>query len=151
MPLIRVQAEDFVVGEVLDALRRDNPEVGALAAFVGLVRDINEGAPVTRMRLEHYPEMTEKALGDIVAEAQARWNLIDVALVHRVGTLEPTDQIVLVAVASAHRHDALDACAFLIDFLKTRAPLWKKESGRSGERWVASRESDAQAARRWKS
>lgn len=150
MSYIRVQTEDFDVGAVLAEIRRANARIGAIATFVGLVRDVNEDATVARMRLEHYPEMTEKALRDIVTEAQARWDLVDVAIVHRVGTLEPTDQIVLVAAASAHRHDALEACAFLIDFLKTRAPFWKQESGEFGERWVASRDSDAQAARRWK-
>ena len=146
---IRVQTEAFDVAAVIDALRAGNPEIGAIASFVGLVRDLNDGAPVTTMTLEHYPGMTEKALEGIVAEARERWDLVDVTVVHRVGELRPTDAIVLVAVASAHRGDAFQACEFIMDFLKTRAPFWKKELGGSGEHWVESRESDSEAAARW--
>ena len=147
---IRIQTEPFDAGAVIDALRADNPAIGAIAAFIGLVRDVNDGAGVAAMTLEHYPGMTEKALAGIVAEARERWDLVDVAVVHRVGALLPTDPIVLVAVASAHRGDAFQACEFIMDYLKTRAPFWKKEEGSQGERWVASRDSDTRAARRWK-
>ena len=148
---IRVQTEAFDVGAIIAALGAGNPAVGAIASFVGLVRDVNDEAPVATMTLEHYPGMTEKALEAIVAEAQTRWDLIDVAVVHRVGALKPTDPIVLVAVASAHRGDAFQACEFIMDFLKTRAPVWKKEENGQQSRWVASRASDDRAADRWKS
>jgi len=148
---IRVQTEAFDVGAIIAALGAGNPAVGAIASFVGLVRDVNDEAPVATMTLEHYPGMTEKALEAIVAEARTRWELIDVAVVHRVGALRPTDPIVLVAVASAHRGDAFQACEFIMDFLKTRAPLWKKEENARQSRWVASRASDDRAADRWKS
>jgi molybdopterin synthase catalytic subunit len=147
---ISVQEAEFDVAAVIDALRADNPSVGAIASFIGLVRDVNDGAPVSTMTLEHYPGMTEKALEAIVAEADARWDLIGVTVVHRVGELRPTDPIVLVAVAGAHRGDAFQACEFIMDFLKTRAPFWKKEEAPDGSRWVDSRASDERAARRWK-
>ena len=149
-PKIRVQTEVFDVSEVIDGLRAGNPAVGAIASFVGVVRDLNDGASVDTMTLEHYPGMTEKALQAIVADAEKRWDLIDVSVVHRVGELRPTDPIVLVAVASAHRGDAFQACEFIMDYLKTRAPFWKKEEDSQGTRWVASRSSDARAAGRWK-
>ena len=147
---IRVQTEAFDVAEVIDGLRAGNPAVGAIASFIGLVRDLNDGASVETMTLEHYPGMTEKALQAIVADARKRWDLIGVSVVHRVGELHPTDPIVLVAVASAHRGDAFQACEFIMDFLKTRAPFWKKEEDSRGTRWVESRSSDARAAGRWK-
>ena len=147
---IRVQQEAFDVAAVIDDLRAANPAVGAIASFIGLVRDVNDGAAVASMTLEHYPGMTEKALEAIVAEAGERWDLIGVSVVHRVGELRPTDPIVLVAVASAHRDEAFQACQFVMDFLKTRAPFWKKEQNPQGARWVASRSSDARAAERWK-
>ncbi len=147
---IRVQTEAFDVAAVIDELRAGNPAVGAIASFIGLVRDRNDGAPVATMTLEHYPGMTEKALHAIVVEAKERWDLIDVTVVHRVGELRPTDAIVLVAVASAHRGDAFQACEFIMDFLKTRAPLWKKEENSQKARWVESRASDERAAERWK-
>jgi len=147
---VSIQTAEFDTAAVIDALRADNPSVGAIATFIGLVRDVNEGAPVTTMTLEHYPGMTEKALEAIIAEAEERWDLIGVTVVHRVGELRPTDPIVLVAVASAHRGDAFQACEFIMDFLKTRSPLWKKEQAPDGSRWVGSRTSDARAARRWK-
>lgn len=131
------------------ALRRDNPSIGALVSFVGLMRDMNAGEAVTAMTLEHYPGMTEKALGKIVEEAQGRWELQAVRVVHRVGRLSPLDPIVLVAVASRHRGEAFRACEFIIDYLKTRAPFWKKESTASGERWVQARDSDQEAESRW--
>jgi molybdopterin synthase catalytic subunit len=147
---IRVQEEAFDVTAVIDELRAANPAIGAIASFIGLVRDLNDGAPVTSMTLEHYPGMTEKALEAIVADAEARWDLVGVSLVHRVGELRPTDAIVLVAVASAHRGDAFQACEFIMDFLKTRAPFWKKEEGSQGAKWVESRASDSHAVERWK-
>jgi len=150
MSVVRVQRQDFDAGEVIAGLRRAGPGIGAVATFIGLVRDVNDRREVSAMTLEHYPGMTEKALEGIVAEAERRWDLIDVAVVHRVGELRPTDQIVLVAVASAHRQDAFQACEFIMDYLKTRAPFWKKESTGEGGRWVASRRSDAEAAGRWK-
>ena len=148
---IRVQSEPFDVGAIIEELRADNAAIGAIASFIGLVRDVNDQAPVTTMTLEHYPGMTEKALQGIVSDAQQRWDLLGVSVVHRVGALRPTDPIVLVAVASAHRGDAFQACEFIMDFLKTRAPFWKKEENARQSRWVASRASDERAARRWKS
>ena len=146
---VRVQTEDFDVGVEVAAMRRGNPKIGAVASFIGVVRDLNEGAQVAEMTLEHYPGMTEKALEKIVAEAQSRWDIYDALVIHRVGTLKPTDQIVLVVVTGAHRDEAFQACAFLMDYLKTRAPLWKKESTPEGTRWVDARESDDSAAQRW--
>ena len=124
---VRVQAADFDVGAELTALRAGDARVGALASFVGLVRDINDGARVAGMTLEHYPGMTEKALEAIVAEAKGRWDIYDALVIHRVGPLAPCDQIVLVAVTSAHRGESFAACEFIMDYLKTRAPFWKKE------------------------
>jgi molybdopterin synthase catalytic subunit len=147
---VSIQTEAFDVSAVVDAMRAGNPTIGAIATFIGVVRDLNDGADVTSMTLEHYPGMTEKALEAIVAEARERWDLIDAAVVHRVGELHPTDPIVLVAVASAHRGEAFQACEFIMDYLKTRAPFWKKEEGSRGGAWVESRDSDADAARRWK-
>ncbi|MGH8726833.1 MAG: molybdopterin synthase catalytic subunit MoaE [Burkholderiales bacterium] len=146
---VRVQTKDFDVGVEIKRMTEGKTKIGAVASFIGLMRDVNEGQKVSAMMLEHYPGMTEKALEEIVAQAKARWELIDVLIVHRVGELEPRDQIVLVVVASAHRGDAFAACEFLMDYLKTRAPLWKKESGKAGERWVDARESDDSAAARW--
>ncbi len=149
MPTIRVQTQDFDVGAELTALREGNAKIGAIASFTGLVRDINDGSGVSTLTLEHYPAMTEKALAEIVADARARWDVIDCTVIHRVGELKPTDQIVLVAVASGHRGDAFAACQFIMDYLKTRAPFWKKETTSQGQRWVESRDSDHAAARRW--
>ncbi|HRB14134.1 MAG TPA: molybdopterin synthase catalytic subunit MoaE [Vicinamibacteria bacterium] len=149
MSRVRVQAEAFDAGREIAALTQGRRDVGAVASFVGLVRDLNEDASVSRMTLEHYPGMTEKALEEICREASARWSLIDMRIVHRVGTLEPGDPIVLVAVSSAHRGDAFAACEFLMDYLKTRAPFWKKELTPAGERWVEARETDEAAAARW--
>lgn len=146
---VRVQTQDFDVGVEIRRMTVGNARIGAVASFIGLMRDVNEGEAVAAMTLEHYPGMTEKALVEIVAEAKTRWDLIDVLIVHRVGELKPKDQIVLVVVASAHRGDAFAACEFLMDYLKTRAPLWKKESGKTGERWVEARGSDDVAAARW--
>ncbi|RPI43890.1 MAG: molybdopterin synthase catalytic subunit MoaE [Betaproteobacteria bacterium] len=146
---VRVQTEDFDVGAEIARLRRGNPKVGAVASFVGVVRDINEGDVVAGMTLEHYPGMTERSIQAIVAEAKQRWNVQDVLVIHRVGELQPTDQIVLVVVTSAHRGDAFAACEFLMDYLKTRAPFWKKERRSAGSRWVEARASDDDAAARW--
>ncbi|HUL40945.1 MAG TPA: molybdopterin synthase catalytic subunit MoaE [Burkholderiales bacterium] len=146
---VRIQTEDFdIAAEVLN-LRGGNAKIGAIACFIGLVRDINDDATVAEMTLEHYPAMTQKALSGIVEEANQRWELIDVSVVHRVGTLKPTDQIVLVLVASAHRSAAFSACEFIVDYLKTRAPFWKKEQTDKGTRWVEARDSDDDAAQRW--
>jgi molybdopterin synthase catalytic subunit len=146
---VRVQTEDFDAGAEMAAMRRSNPKIGAIASFVGVVRDMNEGAQVAQMTLEHYPGMTEKALEQIVAQASTRWDIYDVLVVHRVGTLRPMDQIVLVMVASAHRGEAFQACEFLMDYLKTRAPFWKKEATPEGGRWVEARTADDAAAGRW--
>jgi molybdopterin synthase catalytic subunit len=147
---IRVQTDDFDAGVELSRLRQSDPGVGAIASFIGTVRDHNDGSGVAELFLEHYPGMTEQALADIAAQARARWRLIETLIVHRVGALRPTDQIVLVAVSSAHRGDAFRACEFIIDYLKTQAPFWKKERTPQGERWVAARESDDEAAARWR-
>lgn len=146
---VRVQREDFDLGAEANALRAGNPKVGAVAAFVGLVRDLNDGSGVSTLTLEHYPGMTEAALEEICAQARARWDLIDLLVIHRVGELVPLDQIVLVAVSSAHRGEAFAACEFVMDYLKTRAPFWKKERTPQGERWVEARSSDDEAAARW--
>lgn len=145
-----VQEDDFDVGAELTAIRRNRPQIGAVASFVGLVREVNEGAGVCEMTLEHYPGMTEKALEAIVAEAAQRWAILDALVIHRVGRLLPTDQIVLVAVAGAHRSEAFAACQFIIDYLKTRAPFWKREVTPSGARWVEARTADDLAAERWR-
>jgi len=147
--LVRVQTEDFDAGAEMARLRAADARVGAVAAFVGTVRDVNDATQVSTLTLEHYPGMTEKALEAIVAEARQRFDIYDALVIHRVGTLRPTDQIVLVVVTSAHRGDAFDACRFLMDYLKTRAPFWKKEQTPDGPRWVEARASDDEAAARW--
>jgi len=147
---IAVQREDFDAGAEMRALSRANPKVGAVASFVGLVRDANDDAQVAAMTLEHYPGMTEKAIARIVDEAKGRWQVIDCTVIHRVGELRPTDQIVLVVVASGHRGDAFAACEFIMDWLKTQAPFWKKEATPKGARWVEARAADDHAAERWK-
>lgn len=146
---IRVQTEDFDLSTEIRALREGDLRVGAIVSFVGTVRDLNDGRDVARMTLEHYPGMTEKALDAIVAQARGRWDLYDALVVHRVGNLGPGDQIVLVAVTSAHRGDAFAACEFIMDYLKTEAPFWKKEATPQGERWVEAREKDTAARERW--
>lgn len=146
---ILVQAEDFDLGAEVDAMSRGRSDIGAIASFVGLARDHNDGSGVQAMTLEHYPGMTEKALAALVEEARSRWALLDVTVIHRVGRLLPGDPIVLVAVASSHRGDAFAACEFIMDYLKTRAPFWKKEETPAGERWVDARVSDDVAAARW--
>lgn len=146
---VRVQQQDFDVGAEIAVLRAGNRRVGAIASFVGTVRDLNEGEGVAAMTLEHYPGMTERALEDICAQARQRWDIFDTTVVHRVGDLAPGDQIVLVVVTSAHRGEAFAACEFIMDYLKTQAPFWKKERTPKGERWVEARASDDQAAARW--
>ena len=146
---VRVQTEDFDVAREIALLRGSDARVGAVASFVGLVRGENDAATVRTLTLEHYPGMTEKALDGIVDEARRRWLIYDAVVIHRVGELAPTDQIVLVAVSSAHRGDAFAACEFIIDYLKTQAPFWKKELTPDGERWVEARASDDEAAARW--
>lgn len=146
---VRIQPEDFDLGREILGLRRGNTAIGAIASFVGLVRDMNHGSAISEMTLEHYPGMTEKALTEIVEEATRRWNIIDALVIHRIGPLKPCDQIVLVAVCSAHRGDAFTACEFIMDYLKTRAPFWKKEQTESGSHWLDARESDDTSAQRW--
>ena len=150
MPTVRVQSEDFDTGRELEALSRGRTDVGALASFIGLVRDSNDGSVIRGMTLEHYPGMTESALEDICRQAHERWDLIDTLVIHRVGPLSPGDRIVLVGVTSAHRGEAFAACEFIMDYLKTRAPFWKREDTASGPRWVEARASDDSAAERWK-
>mgnify|MGYP001122018010 FL=1 len=147
---IRVQSDAFDLGVEVDAMRQGRTDIGAIASFVGLARDLNEGSGVAAMTLEHYPGMTEKALAALVDEAKRRWTLLDVTVIHRVGRLLPGDPIVLVAVASSHRGEAFAACEFIMDFLKTQAPFWKKEETPQGERWVDARASDDAAAERWR-
>jgi molybdopterin synthase catalytic subunit len=146
---VRIQTQEFDVGVELTRLRRGNAKVGAIASFIGVVRDLNDDNTITEMTLEHYPGMTERALEEIVTEAKSRWEIIDALVVHRVGTLQPADQIVLVAVTSAHRGAAFSACEFIMDYLKTRAPFWKKEQTPQGASWVDAREGDDVAAQRW--
>ena len=146
---VRIQTEDFDAGAEIARLRRGDPRIGAVASFIGVVRDVNEGDSVAGMTLEHYPGMTERSIEAIVAEARSRWPIIDALVVHRVGALAPTDQIVLVVVTAAHRGEAFAACEFLMDYLKTRAPFWKKERIAGGSRWVEARASDDEAAARW--
>lgn len=150
MNQIKVQTEPFDMAAIQEALRCSSAGIGAVVTFVGQMRDINEGDAVSTMTLEHYPGMTEKALQTIVDEADERWDLMGIHVVHRVGPLQPLDPIVLVAVASAHRGEAFQACEFVIDYLKTRAPFWKKEQTPEGDRWVDARHSDDQAESRWK-
>lgn len=146
---VRVQTEDFDAGAEITRLRMAHPGIGAVVAFIGQVRDLSDGENLRAMTLEHYPGMTERSLESIVTQARARWEIVDALVVHRVGRLAPQDQIVLVAVSSAHRSAAFAACEFIIDYLKTEAPFWKKEETASGPRWVEARSSDNQARARW--
>jgi molybdopterin synthase catalytic subunit len=145
----RIQETDFDVSSELAALRAGDKRVGAVATFIGVVRDLNDASQVSALTLEHYPGMTEKALAQIVDDAKQRWDIFDALVVHRVGPLKPGDQIVLVAVTSAHRGESFAACQFIMDYLKTRAPFWKKEETPDGERWIEARASDEDAAARW--
>jgi len=149
MSAVRVQAADFDLTAEIAALRAQDARVGAVVSFVGTVRDMNDGARVAEMELEHYPGMTEQALEQIVAQARARWPLYGALVVHRVGPLQPMEQIVLVACSSAHRGEAFAACEFIIDYLKTDAPFWKKEQTPDGARWVDARVTDDAALAKW--
>lgn len=146
---VRVQEEDFDPGTELAALTAGRTGIGGVVCFVGLVRDMGGGEAVSAMTLEHYPGMTERQLDAIEVEARRRWPLEEALIVHRFGRLEPGDRIVLVATASAHRQAAFEACQFLIDWLKTKAPFWKLEASPAGERWVAAKDDDDDAAARW--
>jgi molybdopterin synthase catalytic subunit len=146
---VRVQTQDFDTGKEISQLRNARKDTGAVVSFVGQVRDLNEGETVSQLTLEHYPGMTERALEAIVSQAQSRWDIFDAIVIHRVGTLQPTDQIVLVAVSSAHRGEAFKACEFIMDYLKTEAPFWKKEVTNQGERWVEAKLTDDDARERW--
>lgn len=147
--MIRVQEQAFDAGGELMAFKAGKTHVGGTALFVGSVREMNEGAAVSAMTLEHYPGMTEKALTAIEAEARGRWPLDDVLIIHRFGRMLPGDDIVLVLCSSSHREAAFEACQFLMDWLKTKAPFWKLEEGGGARRWVDARESDDTAASRW--
>ena len=149
MATVRVQADDFDLNAEVAALRARNPKIGAVACFVGTVRDLNEGDSVAAMELEHYPGMTEKSLAEIVDQARERWPLGRVTIIHRIGEMWPGEEIVFVGVTSAHRGSAFAAGEFMMDYLKTRAPFWKREATPEGERWVDARDSDRQAAERW--
>ena len=147
--MIRVQSQPFDTAAELAKLKQGRSDIGGTVVFVGTVRELSGGAQVSTMTLEHYPGMTEKALAEIDAEAQRRWPLLDTLIVHRYGTLAPGDDIVLVIATSAHRDAAFEACHFLIDWLKTKAPFWKLEGGPQGENWVAAKDSDDESAARW--
>ncbi|UWE18649.1 molybdopterin synthase catalytic subunit MoaE [Herbaspirillum huttiense] len=146
---VRVQTADFDLSTEVAQLRLANPRVGAVVSFVGTVRDLNDGAAVSELELEHYPAMTERALEQIVDQAKARWPIFDALVIHRVGPMQPREQIVLVAVTSPHRGEAFAACEFIMDYLKTQAPFWKKEQTPDGARWVDARESDGTALAKW--
>ena len=146
---VTIQTSDFDLAAEVAALRAADREVGAVASLVGTVRDRNDGARVSALELEHYPGMTEQAIEAMIGEARRRFDVRGVRVIHRIGALQPGDQIVLVAVTSAHRHDAFQACEFLMDFLKTQAPFWKKETTPDGARWVDARQADDAALARW--
>lgn len=148
--MIAVRSEDFDVGREYEQLRRQTGSSGAIVMFSGLVREFDGDSRLTALSLEHYPGMTEKSLRHIVEQAQNQWRVEQVRVIHRVGKLKPTDQIVFVGVASAHRQDAFNAAQFIMDFLKTRAPFWKKEFTSDGERWVEAKATDDAAAERWR-
>lgn len=146
---VRVQTEDFDAGFEISQLRKARKDIGAVVSFIGLVRDLNDGDTVSQLTLEHYPGMTEKSLASIINQAKARWNIMDALVIHRVGTLQPGDQIVLVVTGGAHRGEAFAACEFIMDYLKTEAPFWKKEATPQGEHWVEAKSSDDVAQERW--
>ena len=148
MPLVRVQTEDFNTDAIVNDLTRDRKDIGAIVSFIGLVRDLPDQS-LQSMTLEHYPAMTEKALNGIVDTAMQRWDINDVAVIHRVGELKPADRIVLVVTLSAHRKDAFNAAEYIMDYLKTRAPFWKKETTSDGEHWVEAKTGDDDAISRW--
>ncbi|CUS41424.1 Molybdenum cofactor biosynthesis protein MoaE [hydrothermal vent metagenome] len=149
MDSITVQTDDFNIADEYQALCGQNTETGAIVFFSGLVRDRNEGIDVTGLFLEHYPGMTERSLEDIVKQARLRWPILQVRLIHRVGQLDINDQIVFVGVSSVHREAAFDACRFIMDFLKTEAPFWKKETRTDGHHWIESQTKDQEAKTRW--
>jgi len=146
--IIRVQKQDFDIAALNRELLAGRSDVGAIASFIGLVRDLEDDS-LQQMTLEHYPGMTEKALLGIAEKARKSWQIIDLAVIHRVGALKPADQIVLVSVLSAHRADAFAACEFIMDYLKTEAPFWKKEVSERGSEWVEARKSDIFAQKKW--
>jgi molybdopterin synthase catalytic subunit len=146
---VTIQAEDFDVAAEIAALRGQDPGVGAVCSFIGTVRDRNDGSAVNAMELEHYPGMTEKAIEQMIEEAFRRFDIRGARVIHRVGPLQVQEQIVLVVVSSAHRGESFQACEFLMDYLKTQAPFWKKESTPEGERWVDARVADDAALARW--
>jgi molybdopterin synthase catalytic subunit len=146
---IRIQEHDFDLSAEITALRKGDPRVGAVVTFLGTVRDMNDGSQVKGMTLEHYPGMTEKALEEIITQAKSRWDIYNTLVIHRISQLLPEDQIVLVAVTSAHRGEAFAACEFIMDYLKTAAPFWKKEDTPEGARWVDARVTDDAAMARW--
>ena len=148
-PRVVVQAADFDLGAEVAALRDGNRGVGAVCSFIGTVRDRNDGSDVASMELEHYPGMTEKAIEAMIDEAHRRFDILGARVIHRVGLLQPLDQIMMVAVISAHRGESFQACEFLMDYLKTQAPFWKKERTPEGERWVEAKAADDSAAERW--
>ena len=148
MDKIVVQTEDFDLTTEVSHTRNNNPQVGAIVSFIGTVRDLHSGS-ISSMTLEHYPEMTEKSLKSIVTEARERWDLQNVTIIHRIGELKVNDQIVLVATTSKHRQAAFESCYFIMDYLKTDAPFWKKESTKQKEEWVESRKSDDEQKKRW--
>jgi molybdopterin synthase catalytic subunit len=147
---VRVQQEDFDCAAEIALLRKGDLRIGAIASFIGTVRDLNDGRGVAALTLEHYPGMTEKSLQAICREAEERWDVLDTLVIHRYGRLEPGDQIVLVVVTSGHRGESFAACQFIMDYLKTEAPFWKKEATPEGERWVEASGSDDEAAARWR-
>lgn len=147
--IVRVQPEDFAIGDEIALLRTRSKSLGAIASFIGLMRDFNDDATILEMSLEHYPGMTERALENIAQQAKKRWQVNDIVIIHRIGKFKPGDQIVLVIATSAHRGAAFSACEFVMDYLKTKAPFWKKELTSDGERWVESRASDVDASNRW--
>jgi len=147
---VRIQTADFDLSTEIAALRSGDLEVGAIVSFVGTVRDMNEGSQVNSMELEHYAGMTEKSLADIIVEAKSRWSIHDALVIHRIGKMLPGEQIVLVAVTGQHRGEAFAACEFIMDYLKTAAPFWKKEATPTGEHWVDARITDDEAMERWR-
>lgn len=146
---VRVQTDDFDAAIELEALRMASTEIGAVVSFIGQVRDINEGDDIQTLTLEHYPGMTERAMEKIIDEAKSRWHVYDCLVIHRVGKLSPQEQIVFVAATSQHRGEAFKACEFVMDYLKTQAPFWKKETTNAGDRWVDAKLSDDEAQARW--
>ena len=147
---VRIQTADFDLSTEIAALRSGDLQVGAIVSFVGTVRDMNEGSQINSMELEHYAGMTEKALADIIVEAKSRWSIHEALVIHRIGKMLPGEQIVLVAVTGQHRGEAFAACEFIMDYLKTAAPFWKKEATPAGEHWVDARSTDDEAMERWR-